>query len=168
MKRLWMMLLVFAMALEICVPVYGMEGAPASEEAYTTASVEYLEDGSYIVTVITEEPAQALAYATASSTNTKTGTKTSTYVNADGEALWSVSVRATFQYVTGSLATCVSATGSAESYSSVWKLGTPAAEYQSNYATATVTGTKYFGGLIPLDKVTLSVKLTCDVNGKLS
>lgn len=171
MKKVWILFFAVAMLLNVCVPAYAAEGYEAVvEEAVTDISIEYLDNGDYIKTVLTVVPleTEVTAYATTSSTlKRKVATKTAYYVNSAGEDLWSVSVTGTFEYVPGTLCSCTAATASAATYSSSWKVGTATASYSANTATGTATGTRYWA-FIPADKLTLSVTLTCDVNGNLS
>lgn len=166
MKRMWTLVLMVAMVLSVCTPVYAADEYVISAGEVGSTTIEYLDNGDYIETVITMEPSEEglAAYAT---TRQVKGKKTANYRNADGDKLWSVTVTATFQYVPGSSVSCIEATASAESYSSTWKVGTATASYSGNTATGTVTATKYWL-FVPGDKVTLSVTLKCDVNGNLS
>lgn len=171
MKKVWILFFAVAMLLNVCVPAYAAEGYEAAvEEAVTDISIEYLDNGDYIKTVLTVVPleTETTAYATNSSTSkTVTATKTSYYINSAGEDLWSVSVKGTFRYVSGVSSTCTGATASSATYSSSWKVGEATASYSANTATGTATGTRYWA-FIPTDKATLTVVLTCDIYGNLS
>lgn len=169
MKRVWTLFLMVVMLLNVCVPVYAADPVPV-EGITVSTEIEYLDNGDYIETVITEIPVAEAAAASASVNATaqqKSGTKKTTYYNSAGEAMCSVSVKAIFTYTPGVSVTCSIASASAASYSSSWKVGTPTASYSGNKATGTVTATHYWA-FIPASKTTLSVTLSCDVNGNLS
>lgn len=171
MKRVWTLLLMVAMVLNVCAPVYAAEDDRISAEAISVStSVEYLDNGDYIETVIAVVPSEAglASYAAASSTAVTTSAKkTATYKNADGVSLWSVSVIGTFKYVPGVSVSCTGATASAETYSSSWKVGEATAAYSGNTATGTATGTRYWA-FIPTEKITITATLKCDNNGNFS
>ena len=61
--------------------------------ASPTQQIEYLSDGSYIVTEIVSEPSDYSLFST-----TQTKSKTSTYYNAANEKIWAVTVTGTFSY----------------------------------------------------------------------
>lgn len=161
MKKLKAMFLMLAMVLSVCAPVYAADGA---EEILVSTAVEYLENGDYIETVITAEPGIA-TYADGDKTY-QSGSKTSTYKNANGESLWSVTVKASFTCITGKLAYCTDVSASTKVYSSSWKVGTPTTAYNGYTATATATGTLYWA-FVPTDKVTITAELNCDSYGNL-
>ena len=71
--------------------------------ASPTQQIEYLSDGSYIVTEIVSEPSDYSLFST-----TQTKSKTSTYYNAANEKIWAVTVTGTFSYGNGT-STCLSA-----------------------------------------------------------
>ena len=63
---------------------------------HTEINIEYLDNGDYIETIITDDTANSgiSLYAT----NTITKTKTRYYKNSSGTVLWSVAIKATFSY----------------------------------------------------------------------
>ncbi|WP_095175886.1 MULTISPECIES: hypothetical protein [Blautia] len=126
-----------------------------------TVNVErqYLENGDYIETVISEYPIASYA------SNSKSGSKTSTYYNSDDVALWYVKVTGSFTY-TGSSVRCTGASVSADSYSSYWGISNRSSSYSGNIATAKATGTHYFGNAV-VERVNETVNLSCSVNGSL-
>ena len=132
---------------------------PVNTNTYSTTEYEYLDDGSYIVTTITEVPSESLARATVS----KSGTKTATCKSSSGTALWSVSVTGSFTY-NGSSASCKSASVKTKVYDSSWSISSESAKKSGASAIATakakLSGTSTYK--------TLSVTLTCGVNGTLS
>lgn len=143
---------------------------PASADSNSTntvlvsETVEKLEDGSEIVTVIYEE---VPAVATASTTYTKTGSATTTYKNSDGDALFALTTHGTFTVVSGVSATCTSASVSTTIYESGWSVDSKSASKSGNQAKGTGTFKKKVLG-ITVDTKTLTCTLTCSVNGVLS
>lgn len=121
-------------------------------------SITYFDDGSYIITVITESPTQA--------TKTKSGTKTTSYYNADNEKVWDATLRETFTY-TGSSATCTNSTISYNIYNNNWKITSATASKSSNKAIGDIIAKRYVLG-IPTKTVEQTITLTCSASGTLS
>lgn len=85
----------------------------------TERTIEYLYNGDYIETIITDDTANpSISLYT---TNTITKTKTRYYKNSSGTVLWSVSVKATFSY-NGSTSTCTSCSHSTTAPASSWSI----------------------------------------------
>lgn len=163
MKKLFAVLLCLLIGCSVlCTPV-----AQAQEKIGTLISqeVEYLADGSKIVTCVYEDAVNQ-DIATAATTVTKSGKKTKTGYDSDGDLNWSLTVHGTFSVVTGSSATC---TASSYSYTtgSSWSLKTGSATKSANKATATATFVKKLLG-ITIKTETPSVTLTCSTSGTLS
>lgn len=137
-----------------CIPATKPQAAEVNTETI------YLDNGDHIETTI-------VTYPQTRSFSTKTGVKTTTYMNADDEPLWSVSVTATFSYDPGRSCLCNSVSGESKSYVSGWKVSEATTFRQLNTAMASATGTKYFIG-IPMNSYEVSVTLTCDTYGNLS
>ena len=148
MKKLTLLTITIILLLSMLfIPV-------SAKEAIT--EVEYFDDGSYCVSeiVVDDSLASRTIY-------TKSGTKTNTYYSASGNALFSLSVRGTFNYN----GTVARATASSYSYginSSLWSFVSGSSSYTANKATATGT----FSSLG--NQKTLSVTLACDQDGNLS
>lgn len=124
----------------------------------------------HCITVVEEIPSYTNSgislYSTATTTKTKTGSKTVYYKNADNETLWYVKVTATFSY-NGSTSTCKSASVTANSNNSSWKVSNKKSSYSGNHGTASATGKKYLFGIVT-STINRSVTLTCLPNGTLS
>ena len=123
----------------------------------TKTTIEYLENGDYIKTVITWEESNTRS--------SKTASKTATHYNNNDEALWSVTVRGTFTY-NGTTSTCTSCSHSTATYSSVVTVNNASSSRSGNKATATATATITVA-FVSVDK-TLSTTLTCSPTGVLS
>lgn len=97
---------------------------PVGFAADTKQEIEYLEDGSYFITVLEDDtPGISLL-----STTTKTKSKTKTYYNTDGTARWSLKVTGTFTYGDGS-AKCTASSVTAQSYDSHWTIVSKSASH---------------------------------------
>lgn len=88
-----------------CIP---MQSA-AQETQAVSVDYEYLDDGSYFVTVVEELPSLTRAI------NSRSGSSTTTYVNGSGVAQFSVKVTATFTY-NGATAKATSVSGNSTMY----------------------------------------------------
>lgn len=135
-------------------------------EILVSQQVEYLEDGSKIVTCVYEDIANQ-GIATAATTVTKSGKKTKTGYDSDGDLNWSLTVHGTFSVVTGSSATCTASSYSYTAPGSGWSLKTGSATKSANKATANGTFVKKVLGITTQTK-TASVTLTCSTSGTLS
>ncbi len=119
----------------------------------------------YVETVVTES-----IYENQNSINgitqTKTATKTQSYLDANHNVLWSVSITATFIYddVTSQ---CVYCSHSASSYASSWSIKSSSSSYSGNSATATATATHTDYLWISHD-YTMSVTIYCSPTGVIS
>lgn len=129
-----------------------------AEERVVSVERQYLENGDYIETIITESPIASYA------SNSKTGSKTSQYYN-NGVVLWYVKVTGTFTY-TGSSVYCTSASVTADSYHSDWGISNRSSSYSGNIATAKATGTRYYGNAV-VERINETVNLSCSVSGSL-
>lgn len=154
MKKVKIFCCILAMLVCMVQPV-------CATEAQVEETIEYFENGDYIETVIVTYPQ------TYEVIRTRTGSKTSTYKNADGEAMWSITVSAEFVYEEGAGSGCKSVTGKAESYNSNWKVTEAVATKSGETASATTTATQYLL-LVPIGSIEKTVTLTCDWYGNLS
>ena len=161
MRKIFAFLLTFIMALSTTCVAFAGE-MPTISNTHP-AEYEYFDDGSYIVTTITEEPTVSFARAT----STKTASKTATYKSSSGASLWSVTVTGTFSY-NGSSAKCTAVTGSASSNSSYWKVSSPSCSKSNASASATATGKQYNTSGTITRSVSRTATLSCSASGKLS
>ena len=151
MKKSLVILLTLVMIISsvFCLPVSAL-----SENKVTETTIEYLENGDYIETVITYEDSLTRA--------TKTGSKTKNYKNAStGATIWSVTVTCTFSY-TGSLSSCTAVSHSAKSYSSSCTIKSVSSSRAGNTGTATAVAS------YNSKNYTMSVSLSCSTYGELS
>lgn len=124
---------------------------------YNTETI-YFEDGSYLVVEMIPNCARA--------SGNLTGSKPSTFYNSDGDAQWKVTLTGSFTY-TGSSSSCSSSSVSVTIYDSSWYVVSKSSGKSGNTATASVTmGRKSLG--VTVQKVPVSLSLSCDANGNLS
>ncbi len=131
-----------------------------SADETITSTTTYLDDGSYLVTIITEDLSNAKA------TNTKSGSKTTTYYSATDEALWKATLNGTFSY-TGSSATCTAASITHTVYDSSWKITSATATKSGNKAIGDIVAKHYVLG-IPIKTLEKNLTITCSASGTLS
>ena len=148
----------FACALFIFVLIVSLPTKAFATNYNETASIIYLEDGSYITITTVEIETRA--------SGSKTAQRTYTCTANDGTVCWTATLTASFSY-TGSSATCTSSDCSVTVYKSNWYTVSKSATKSGNTATATVTmGRKVLG--ITIAKDTYSISISCDPNGNLS
>lgn len=138
-----------------CVPVGAL-----TNDGNTVVSVEYLENGDYIETIIVTESSGVSTYS-----GTKTGTKTANYKNSAGAILWSVTIRGTFSY-NGSTAICTSCSHSTTSPGSNWYIKSSSSSRSGATATAYATA-HYSDNSGSFDK-SMSISVTCSKFGVIS
>ena len=161
MKRFLSLLLSVIMILSIGVVTVSAVDTTAPE---SNTSIEYFEDGSYLVTTLAvDETASSGARAT----KTKSGYKNNKYYSSDNRLLWTVTINGTFTY-TGSKATCTSATTSSVVYDNDWKVTSATASKSSNKAIGNFTVKRYMLGIPTATKEVTDLTLTCSKTGVLS
>lgn len=153
-KRLFSLLAIALLVFSCTILSVFASEYPASKVTETV----FLPDGSYIITIITEENTDTSAFA---ATQTKSGSKTNAAYSATGNFLYSITVHGTFSY-DGYSAKAESASYSYSCGSSAWSFLSGSAFCSGAAATATGTFTSI------LATKTLSVSLTCSANGSLS
>ena len=154
MKKVLLILLTLTIlcCTMFCVPV---SAASLSEASKTT--IEYLDNGDYIETIIKWEESDTRT--------TKSGSKTANYKNSNGDVLWYIKVTGTFTY-NGTTSSCTSSSHSAVANSSSWSIKSASSSKSGNTATARATATFKVGSTS--QDYTRSVSLSCSANGTLS
>ncbi|MDE5974852.1 MAG: hypothetical protein K2G73_09335 [Eubacterium sp.] len=155
MKKIISLLSVILMIAVLCPNT-----ALANDEIVTDSYIEYFDDGSYIVTRITESTITTFAAKTVSKS------KSADYYESDNTKAWTVTLNATFSY-TGSSATCTNATTSSKIYNDKWKVTSAVPSKSGNKATGTFTVKKYALGL-PIKTVNKTLTITCSNTGVCS
>ena len=149
-KRIGATLLSLVILLTYCsLPV------SAAEEISAGQNVEYLEDGSYIVTTLVVEPSITR------SSNTTTGKKTVTKYSISNVKQYSFTLRATFSY-NGSSATATDASTSITIYQNGWQCTNRSTSKSGNRVTGNATFRN--GAAVNYPTVTI----TCSANGVMS
>lgn len=129
------------------------------------AEIEYLDNGDYLVTTITDDPVSPSDVATLATKKWKTSTKTTRYYNSAGDVLWTAAVRGTYWY-DGSSSACTYDLAIATAPGSTWSIKSQSSSRSGNTATAKVTAT-HKGAILSQD-YTKTVTLKCSKTGVLS
>lgn len=153
MKRFF----VFCLSFILLIPVSCLS---ATANDMTNTSVEYFDDGSYIVITIAEQATALFAV------STKSGSKALDYYNSNNEKEWTVTVHGTFSY-TGTSSSCTASSVSYTIYNDSWKVKSATASKSANKAIGDFTCKFYLLG-IPVKTVEQSVTLSCSSTGVLS
>ena len=155
--------------LIMCAMIFCAGVLPASASAYTPANLEgqeqvqYMDDGSYFITIIETEENDGLSLM--STTTTKS--KTATYYDSNGIAKWYVRVTGTFTYGNGT-SKCTSSSVTAKSYdTSIWNISSKSASKSGNKAIATASARQYLSGRY-VATLSKTVTLTCSPTGVFS
>lgn len=122
-------------------------------------SIYYLDDGSYIVTTITETSVSR-------SSNTKTGSKKMEHYSTNDELLWDATIIGTFTY-NGTSATCSFSNIDYNIFNSNWKITSATATKNSNKAIGNITAKRYLLG-VSIESIDRAITLTCSATGVLS
>lgn len=164
MKR-WISLicsiLLFVGCFVIVPRVNAAEYERFGELILVSETVEYLEDGSSIITSVYEELVQ-----TRSNLYDKAGSKVYRYRNADGEVLWTLTVSGEFRIIEGASVTCTSASCSTAIYNDAWSCTRKSASPSGNQAVANGQFQKTLLGIV-VDTENVNVTLSCDPYGNL-
>lgn len=131
--------------------------AVQASPANTTVTREYLPDGSYYETVL--ETIQVRS-------TVNNARKTLTYKNSSGKSLWYVTVTADFSF-NGSTSHCTSASATAGSYTSTYKISSKSSGRSGNSGWARATADAYSNGSY-VSSMTRTVYIYCDKNGNVS
>ena len=152
---------IFAMLLCVLMLVSTAVCPVSAAEEKTTTIVEYLEDGSYIVTVTEELDTHGAR------SNTKVGSRTRYCYSSDDILLWTMTVTGEFLY-DGTTATCTYASGVTTVYDTAhWKITNESATAGDTTAYYTVTFARWSLGVV-IERPIYGASLSCDANGNLS
>lgn len=147
------------MSLAILLNCIALPVCYAGNEKIISTTIEYFDDGSYIVETITEEINNIRA-------NSKTGNKTYTYSDSNGVVEWTYKITGTSSY-TGSTATCTAVSDSYTISEDNWHMSSHSCSKSGNTANGTVT-MKYKTLGITTKTITRNISLTCSPSGVLS
>lgn len=129
----------------------------------TIVDIEYLDDGSYIVTYL--DNGVIINPGDGTNATTVTKSKTKKFYNSAGETMWYVRVVGTFRY-NGSTSTCTEAAHKAAAIGVTWSI--VSASHSKSGATATATATARHTSAGGYSDFTRSVSLTCSPTGVFS
>ncbi|MBQ2825253.1 MAG: hypothetical protein IJF19_03160 [Clostridia bacterium] len=149
---------VFALVLTLTILCCTVFCFPAGASEVTKVTIEKLDNGDYIETIITY-------YETDDRAATKSGSKTNSYKNSNDETLWSVTVYGTFTY-NGTTSSCTSVSHSASAYADGWSIKNSSSSKSGYCATATATATQK--KLLSSKDYSMTVNLYCSPYGILS
>ena len=129
----------------------------------TIVDIEYLDDGSYIVTYLDD----GITYLPGDAPNATVVTKSKTkkFYNSEGATMWYVRVVGTFRY-NGTTSTCTEVSHAASAPGSTWSIISASSSKSGNHATATATARHTLGN--SYSDYTRSVTLTCSPTGVFS
>lgn len=151
---------VFSLLLSVMLLIGVSSVAYADDQA---VQVEYLSDGSYIVSVVENTTSDIAPFST-----TTTKSKRSTYYSASDEAQWYVMVTGKFTYGDG-YAKCTSSSVSTKVYNTKnWKITHKASTYYRNQASASVTVNQLRDNGSVVQTMYRTVTLTCSADGTFS
>lgn len=126
-------------------------------------TIEYLDNGDYIETIISDDETDSEISLFSIKSITKT--KTSYYKNSSGTVLWSVAIKATFSY-NGKSATCTSCSHITTAPANNWSIRSASHSKSGNTATAKATATyKKSSGYSDYSR---SVTIKCSPTGVVS
>lgn len=162
------------LALTLFLALFVQQVTPAKAAAQPEPSkedfeIEYLDNGDYIVTSISDEPSLSLksGISLLSEPTTVTKSKTVKRYNSSNDVLWYLKVTGTFTYGHG-YAQCTKSVATAKSYKNLWKLTGKKASKAGNVASAYVTANLYmtFLSTKPVRIIKQTVTLECSTTGK--
>lgn len=164
MKKLGLMFLSVALLLSFCALPFGVNAQTAEiTERIISETVEILEDGYYVKTIVAEE----ISTMTPRATTTKSGSKSYVLANSDGEELARFTLKGTFSVNTGVSATCTASSYTTSISNNSWSVKSASATKSGNQAIGDVTFVKKVLFITTSTKEA-HVVLTCDKNGNLS
>lgn len=133
-------------------------------EITISETTEYFEDGSSIITTITQQTSNIMPL---SSTYNLTGSKTKTGKDSSGNVLYKFKITGTFLVNEGTSATCTAVSCSASDCNYGWEL--------DSYTTSKSGNTAKANGIfkkktlfVTTQTIEIPISLSCDVNGVLS
>ena len=138
--------------------------ASSSNEVTVSKTIEQLDGGYILETVVTEETLGKTARA---NEYVRVGTKTNRLKNTSGEVLWTFTLRGQYDVVEGVSSVCTLASYSHSISDSSWSLDSASTTKSGNKAMASATFKKKLL-FVTTETKTINLTLTCDKNGNLS
>lgn len=156
-------LLILLLALFTCYTVPTTTFAASDCSNIISIDTEYLEDGCYYETIISDASSD-LDLLSAEKTTTKT--KTTSLKNSSGNTLWSLSITATFTY-DGKTSKCTSCTPKGTAPATYWTISNITSKKSGSTATAEALVTHKTSSTTA-NKYNKSVTISCSATGKIS
>ena len=153
------LLITFLMAIAVFFNCFSLPVYASEEEKIINTSVEYFDDGSYLIMTTAEIVNHSRA-------SVKTGNKTYTYNDSNGNTSWTYKITGTFSY-TGSSSTCTAVSDSYTISHDNWHMSSHSCSKSGNTANGTVT-MKYKVLGITANTITRNISLSCSASGTLS
>ena len=153
------LLITFLMAIAVFFNCFSLPVYASEEEKIINTSVEYFDDGSYLIMTTAEIVNHSRA-------SVKTGTRTYTHKASDDTTLWTYKITGTFSY-TGSSSTCTAVSDSYTISNDNWHMSSHSCSKSGNTAYGTVTMKRKFLG-ITTDTITKNISLSFSASGTLS
>jgi hypothetical protein len=150
-------------SLMATVPAFSETSLSPNEPIAEVPRVNYLSDGSRIVTTIDVD---SPVFSPLLEASAKTASKTVSYMSSTGTQLWYLRVTGTFTY-NGTTSSCTSATVSAAPQVSAWVINSKSASTSGNQAIANTTAKLHVGTTVA-QTVDRTATLTCSSTGDLS
>lgn len=165
MKKILTVILAALMLTLAIIPAAQAEEVANVAETYETDSttVEYFEDGSYMVTTIKESPVTRSAR---SKSYVKVGVKTINLYDSDDVLQWTYELTGRFQVVEGESAVCIESSYTSNIYVKAWSLTAHNNYTRSNIAFGTATYKKKVL-FITTSTQDIDASIGCDINGNV-
>ena len=165
MKRVLSFILVLCVMLSaFAAPVNAQTPDTDSNEKIVSRTVEMLDDGYLLETVVTEEITEVAARA---NEYVRAGSVTRNLKNSDGDVLCNFTLRGQYDVVEGVSSVCTLAKYSYNIYDSSWSLDSASTSKSANKAIGNATFKKKVL-FITTDTKSFTLTLTCDKYGNLS
>ncbi len=144
------------------IPIHKVDavGTDAVDNA-AASTIQYFEDGSYIVTTLSQSVSPR------ASTYIRHGYKTVTHYNSSDEVEWKYTLEGTFKVVSGVSATCIDSTYTYEIVNDSWHLTDHSNWYSDNIAYGTATFKKKVLFIVTSTR-DINASIRCDKDGNLS
>ena len=165
MKKVLSFILVLCVMLSaFAAPVNAQTLDTDSNEKIVSRTVEMLDDGYLLETVVTEEITEVTARA---NEYVRAGSVTRNFKNSDGDVLWSFTLRGQYDVVEGVSSVCTLAKHSYNIYDNSWSLDSASTSKSANKAIGNATFKKKVL-FVTTDTKSFTLTLTCDKYGNLS
>lgn len=163
MKKLFSVSLSLVLVMVLFLMPFGAQAQESVSEVVLSETVELLENGYYVKTIVAEDvPAMSPR-----ATTTKSGSKVRVFYNNSDEEIMRFTLKGTFSLNTGVSATCTASSYTTSISNNSWSVKSASATKSGNQAIGDVTFVKKVL-FITTDTQEAHVVLTCDKNGNLS